>query len=147
MTLYFNFRAKDNWNKLTSFLSGQFCASISLISPTETVNPKAAFQPFLSNDFTNAIGNQRYGFVASLPQEAVCTENLTPWTKLLPCRNRKGLGNLLTATNIFNSQFISLSLDFRFSCKVKNFLFVCNYCNNNQIFRTLATVPLLRELN
>jgi hypothetical protein len=24
---------------------------------------------------------------ASLPQEASCTENLTPWLKLLPCRS------------------------------------------------------------
>lgn len=56
--------------------------------------------------------------MAALPQEAICTENLTPWTKLLPCRGRKGLASLLVATNLFNSQFISLSLDFRFSCSV-----------------------------
>lgn len=109
-------KAKDNLGKLSSYLSGQFCASINLISPTETVNPKVAFQPFLSNISRTHRDNHRHGYVALLPQEAICTENLTPWTKLLPCRSRKGLGSLLVATNIFNSLFISLSLDFRYSC-------------------------------
>ncbi len=31
----------------------------------------------------------------SLPREAVCTENLTPWLRLLPCRDVAGLGALL----------------------------------------------------
>lgn len=31
---------------------------------------------------------------ASLPQEASCTENLTPWLKLLPCRCGCGLESL-----------------------------------------------------
>lgn len=123
--------AQDNWQKLTSLLSGQFCASINLIKPTETIRPKAAFRPFLSRadsvaqsffangsstDQFTASQQKEYGFMAALPQEAICTENLTPWTKLLPCRGRKGIGSLLVATNLFNSQFISLSLDFRFTC-------------------------------
>jgi hypothetical protein len=29
----------------------------------------------------------RYG---TLPRENVCTENLTPWLKLLPCRSQAG---------------------------------------------------------
>ncbi len=31
---------------------------------------------------------------ASLPREAVCGENLTPWLKLLPCRDQAGLAAL-----------------------------------------------------
>lgn len=133
LTIYFFCSAQENWQKLTSFLSGQFCASINLIKPTETIRPKAAFRPFLSRDgqsqsiFANfnrssegtSAQEKEFGFMAALPQEAICTENLTPWTKLLPCRGRKGLANLLVATNLFNSQFISLSLDFRFSCSVR----------------------------
>ncbi|WIA17204.1 hypothetical protein OEZ85_014084 [Tetradesmus obliquus] len=34
-------------------------------------------------------------FCASLNFEASCTENLTPWLKLLPCRDAAGLGALL----------------------------------------------------
>jgi hypothetical protein len=33
--------------------------------------------------------------VAWLPKEAVCTENLTPWLRLLPCRGWGGLASLL----------------------------------------------------
>ena len=32
---------------------------------------------------------------AALPRESVCTENLTPWLKLLPCRDAAGLASLL----------------------------------------------------
>lgn len=145
------FRAKDNLGKLSSYLSGQFCASINLISPTETVNPKVAFQPFLSNISRTHRDHHRHGYVALLPQEAICTENLTPWTKLLPCRSRKGLGSLLVATNIFNSLFISLSLDFRYSCLVSNFTSQLGghykLTNFVSLFRTSATVPPRLELS
>ncbi len=33
--------------------------------------------------------------VGSLPREAVCTENLTPWLKLLPCTGKAGLAAVL----------------------------------------------------
>lgn len=32
---------------------------------------------------------------ALLPHEAVCTENLTPWLRLLPCGDQAGLASLL----------------------------------------------------
>jgi len=31
----------------------------------------------------------------TLPADGVCTENLTPWLKLLPCRDRQGVAALL----------------------------------------------------
>jgi len=114
----FHYSAQENWKKLTSFLSGQFCASINLIKPTVTIRPKISFRPFLQQSDKNIQTAQEYGYLAALPQEAICTENLTPWTKLLPCQNKKGLGTLLVATNIFNSKFVSLSLDSTFSCSV-----------------------------
>ena len=110
--------AQENWKKLTSFLSGQFCASINLIKPTVTIRPKISFRPFLQPNKKNVTSAQDYGYLATLPQEAICTQNLTPWAKLLPCKSKKGLASLLLATNIFNSQFISLSLDFKFTCSV-----------------------------
>lgn len=41
------------------------------------------------------VGSGGIHLAAALPQEAVCTENLTPWLKLLPCRDAAGLGSLL----------------------------------------------------
>lgn len=109
--------ASENWIKLTSFLAGQFCTSISLIKPSTTIRPKRSFQPLMHSKEKPFLSNiYEYGYLSALPQEAICTENLTPWAKLLPCRNRQGLGHLLTATSIFNSQFTSMTLDFQFSC-------------------------------
>lgn len=111
-----NSNAKEDWKKLTRLLSGQFCASINLIDPTVTLTPKMSYRPFLS---MGSLENAQ-GFLAALPQEAICTENLTPWTKLLPCRSKSGIASLLHATHIFNSKFFSMSLDYKYSCSDLN---------------------------
>lgn len=54
----------------------------------------------------NATSRVRYG---ELPTEAVCTENLTPWIKLLPCRDQSGLGKLLHPLPIYDSKFNSMN--------------------------------------
>ncbi|KAH9425844.1 hypothetical protein DERP_005063 [Dermatophagoides pteronyssinus] len=109
--------SKNNWNKLTSLLSGQFCASINLINPTVTIRPKISYRPFLKlKPIEDKNIEHDYGYMASLPQEPICTENLTPFTKMLPCQRNKGLASLLHATNIFDTQFYSQSVDFEFSC-------------------------------
>merc|ERR1711937_715909 len=48
--------------------------------------------------------------LASLPYEPVCTENLTPWLKLLPCGKRRGLAALLAPLAVAESPLTSLSL-------------------------------------
>eukprot|EP00775_Hariotina_reticulata_P013318 gene13318-13447_t len=46
---------------------------------------------------------------ATLPQEATCTENLTPWLKLLPCRDAAGVGRLLqNRSAVFGAEYHSL---------------------------------------
>lgn len=54
---------------------------------------------------------------SSLPREVVCTENLTPWKKLLPCDSQKGLASLLNSGHIHNNRYHSLSLDLRQICR------------------------------
>ena len=51
-------------------------------------------------------------FVGSLPNELLCTENLTPFLQLLPCRDRAGLGLLLDPVKIFSSAHHALVLSF-----------------------------------
>lgn len=58
----------------------------------------------------------RYG---TLPQEIVCTENLTPWKKLLPCDSKKGLATLLNAGYIHNTNYHSLGIHVRNICRDK----------------------------
>jgi len=75
----------SRWTALTHRLSGLLCGSIGLLNDALTTAPSA---------------HERFGI---LPGEAVCTENLTPWLKLLPCMSnvhffsfslKKGTSNL-----------------------------------------------------
>lgn len=89
-----------SWKNLTHTLSGLFCASINFLeSSTAYSAPSWGSQPFK--------GNLRYG---SLPREAVCTENLTPWLKLLPCRDKAGLSALMDRPSIYRGYYHSQRL-------------------------------------
>ncbi|KAK7345838.1 hypothetical protein VNO77_16450 [Canavalia gladiata] len=89
-----------SWKNLTHSLSGLFCASINFLeSSTSYSAPKWAFQ--------SALGSLRYG---TLPREAICTENLTPWLKLLPCRDKAGLSSLMDRPSIYRSFYHSQRL-------------------------------------
>jgi len=57
----------------------------------------------------------RYG---EMPAEAVCTENLTPWIKLLPCRDQSGLGNLFHPLTLYDTRYHSMKTFFRYRTKV-----------------------------
>lgn len=89
-----------SWRNLTHTLSGLFCASINFLeSSTMYSAPQWSFRP--------ATGNIRYGM---LPREAVCTENLTPWLKLLPCRDKAGISALMDRPSIYRSFYHSQRL-------------------------------------
>ncbi|XVE72741.1 hypothetical protein DITRI_Ditri11bG0063000 [Diplodiscus trichospermus] len=89
-----------SWKNLTHTLSGLFCASINFLESSTTYSaPKWSFPP--------ASGNLRYG---TLPREAVCTENLTPWLKLLPCRDKAGIAMLLDRPSIYKGFYHSQRL-------------------------------------
>jgi len=89
-----------SWKNLTNFLSGLFCASINFLESSSSYSaPKWASQ--------SALGSLRYG---TLPREAVCSENLTPWLKLLPCRNKAGLSALMDRPTIYGSFYHSQRL-------------------------------------
>lgn len=70
---------QSRWAKLTHTLSGLLCGSIGLLNDAKTSVPLMSFARS-SPDQNEA--ELRFGI---LPREAVCTENLTPWVKMLPC--------------------------------------------------------------
>ncbi|CAG8852192.1 401_t:CDS:2, partial [Racocetra persica] len=74
----------------------------------------------------------RYG---SLPHENVCTENLTPWIKLLPCKSTSGIASLLNGHKLYDSNFHSMSIHVRPSCEKPD-------CTDQQleIIQTVSTV-------
>ncbi|XP_008235459.1 PREDICTED: GPI transamidase component PIG-T-like [Prunus mume] len=90
----------DSWKNLTHALSGLFCASVNFLESSTTYSaPEWGYRP--------APGSLRYG---TLPREAVCTENLTPWLKLLPCRDKAGLSALMDRPSIYKGFYHSQQL-------------------------------------
>ncbi|KAG8200489.1 hypothetical protein JTE90_000569 [Oedothorax gibbosus] len=106
----------SNWEKLTRVLSGQFCASLNFIDDSNTATPKLSFRPE-GAVVTDQPYNSSFVRYAALPSEIVCTENLTPFRKLLPCGAQAGLTTLLNALNVFNAHYVSLAVDIRTVCK------------------------------
>ncbi|XP_071937446.1 uncharacterized protein [Coffea arabica] len=89
-----------SWKNLTHALSGLFCASINFLEhSTAYSTPEWSFR--------SSGGYLKYG---TLPREAVCTENLTPWLKLLPCRDKAGLSTLMDRPSIYRGYYHSQRL-------------------------------------
>lgn len=99
-------------------LSGLFCASLSFIDKSNTIQPEFTFRPTFSpgtgvkgpTNVDNTMYQIRY---ATLPREIVCTENLTPWKKLLPGNPHEGLVSLLNSGFIHSTNYHSLGLHVR----------------------------------
>lgn len=89
----------DAWEGLTNALAGLLCASLNKLDRTMGVSPRHSFQPVgaQGSNLSSSSSHLRYGL---LPKENLCTENLTPWKKLLPCKGRRGLATLLNSGNI-----------------------------------------------
>lgn len=111
-----HFHSKQN---LCGTLSGLLCASLSFIDGSNTLNPKFSFRPQFADGLKEPSNRSiRY---ATLPREIVCTENLTPWKKLLPCSNRDGLISLLNSGFIHSTNYHSLGLHIRTLSQSDNF--------------------------
>lgn len=72
----------DDWLVLQSILSGIYCSSINEIE-SQISNPNINYRE-TDDTFTKDLNFSYYYGI--LPRENICTENLTPWSKLLPCR-------------------------------------------------------------
>lgn len=115
----------DTWRRLTNSLAGEFCASLISANEQTLVMPKLSFSAenqlrFGSNpseytDFHQHITNDtqatEHVMYTNLPEETLCTGNLSPWKKLLPCNSNSGLASLLNAINLFKSSYSSLAID------------------------------------
>lgn len=106
------------WRKLSATLSGLFCASLNFIDNFNTVVPQMALWP--SGAFKNAQNATSLLRYASLPREMVCTENLTPWKKLLPCESNRGFSALLNSRMIHNTNYHSIGIHVRKKCVSKD---------------------------
>ncbi|KAF2767276.1 GPI transamidase component GPI16 [Teratosphaeria nubilosa] len=99
------------WRGLVNSLSGLFCASLNFIDATTTTRPVLSFDPegavaFNATDLLHG----------TLPHEIVCTENLTPFLKLLPCKGKAGLSSLLDGHKVFDANWQTMTIDVRPVC-------------------------------
>ncbi|KAG8532818.1 uncharacterized protein KY384_002696 [Bacidia gigantensis] len=104
------------WTTLNNALSGLFCASLNFIDSTRTTRPRMTFEP--AGYHVDKHPENLYLLHGSLPREVVCTENLTPFLKLLPCKGNAGIASLLDGHKLFDASWQSMAIDFRSLCLV-----------------------------
>ncbi len=103
------------WLQTSRSISGVFGLSINLNENSNTVRPVHSIQAS-----QNQTGHLRY---ASMPNEILCTENLTPWIKLLPCGKSRGLAQLFSTTHrLIESHYFMANLHFKKVCNVSSIL-------------------------
>lgn len=109
-------RADKKWRILTNALSGLFCASLNFIDSTRTTRPVMSFRPEGSSRYYDSTAGNMHLLHGVLPREVVCTENLTPFLKLLPCKGKAGISTLLDGHKLFDASWQSMAIDVRPLC-------------------------------
>lgn len=72
------------------------------------------FEP--TGDHSSTSSSSLHLLHGSLPREVVCTENLTPFLKLLPCKGKAGISSLLDGHKLFDASWQSMAIDVRPVC-------------------------------
>ena len=111
-------RVAELWKSVTNVLSGQFCSSLSKFADDNyQLSPSYSYRPEgLLKHCKNGLLSDELLRVAHDPSEALCTENLTPWWKLLPCKNKAGIGRLLTSLHLWNSVYRGITVHIKRVC-------------------------------
>ncbi|CAH6720419.1 GPI transamidase component Gpi16p [[Candida] jaroonii] len=131
-------QALKHWYKLSKSLSGFFCASLNFIDDSITTFPLSSFA---EESFKADEANKLFLIRAALPSEPICTENLTPFLKLLPTRGKAGVSSLLDGHKIFDSLWHSMSIDIKTQCVDD----VCNYQMDQSIYAIIDVPRCLRK--
>ncbi|KAI5199567.1 putative GPI transamidase component Gpi16 [Aureobasidium subglaciale] len=105
-------QANARWLTLSNALSGLFCASMNFIDSTKTIRPAMTFD--LEGSHQNA--STLHLLHGALPHEVICTENLTPFLKLLPCKGKAGISTLLDGHKLFDASWQTMAIDVRPIC-------------------------------
>ncbi|CAK5270079.1 unnamed protein product [Mycena citricolor] len=95
------------WRDLRNALAGLFCASLGSLDELRTTSPALVFAPEGALPVSRPHHILRH---ASIPSEHVCTENLTPFLKLLPCKGSSGLAQLLNPHKLFDADWHGIGL-------------------------------------
>ena len=96
---------------MTHSLSGLFCASLNFIDSTRTTRPVLSFDTVGTHKNTSL-----HLLHGTLPGEIVCTENLTPFLKLSPCKGKAGISSLLDGHKLFDASWQTMAIDVQPIC-------------------------------
>jgi GPI-anchor transamidase subunit T len=96
----------QRWKGIRDALAGLFCASLGSTDGKGTTSAMVSFAEGFSPNRTH---RQHLRHIA-LPSETVCTENLTPFLKLLPCKSLSGLARLLNPHRVFDADWYGMGI-------------------------------------
>lgn len=100
---------EDRWKSLVGVLAGLLCISFNQLDHRSAVTP-----PFILPSFAE-VKSTKLRKIGFLPREVACTENLTPWRKIVPTGSTHGLAVFLNNPHHVQKRsiFWSLGFDFR----------------------------------
>ena len=137
----------DHWLSLQQILSGLYCASINEIHVQTVNNTKYPFIPS-EGEWLNSLSDHRWSYYYGVsPKENICTENLTPWSKQLPCRRNKGLSLLLNPQRLFSANYQSMQVHVaplgkdKFMKMTQSFQHVLSMKDSFEIIEKIKSVP------
>jgi len=120
-------RPDQSWQGVSNALAGLFCSSLGQINPSITAAPEDIFPDHNreggSIEDLSIHGSERslkFGALlpglsfrhAQLPAENLCTENLTPFLKLLPCKGISGLSALMKPYVLLAHEWHAMAVDY-----------------------------------
>ncbi|WPK27375.1 hypothetical protein PUMCH_004762 [Australozyma saopauloensis] len=132
--------ARASWLKLALSLSGFFCALLNFVEDSLTTFPRHDVSE-MGAEFVTSANNSLFLMRAALPEEPICTENLTPFLKLLPTRGKAGLGSLLDGHKLYDSLWHSMSIDLITECDSER----CSLKLSQNIDHIIDITRLLRK--
>lgn len=137
--------AFEKWIQLANSLSGLFCASLNFIDSSVTTSPEKLFSNPIDLESQVDLRGNLYHFRSALPREPVCTENLTPFLKLLPTKGKQGISTLLSGNKLFNAEWSSMSIDVITDCSSGN----VKHCSHTmkQSINLILNVPKILDKN
>lgn len=96
-----NRTVESQWNGLVHSLGGLFCASLNFFDLSNSKSYAAGI-----------VGRNKASRYATLSNEVVCTENLTPFKSILPSRGKCGLSRFLNPIKVYDTSFHSMGIHF-----------------------------------
>lgn len=101
------------WIRVTRHFGGSFCASLEQLgAEQQAATPSLSFGLNSSEEKQEEL-SLRYG---QLPMEVSCTENLTPWLKLLPTRSQAGLARFIVPSRVYSALHHTMTTHVRKIC-------------------------------